>query len=240
MPKNNNLKKIAFFVEGQTEQIFLNRLIREILGQQNVSVILKRSRGGSNVPKQDVIWDRSLARSPKYLILICDCGADNRVKSEILDNAESLKSAGYEHIIGMRDLYPLPPEDFVKLENGLNFLPKRLQDIHGSLSFLVVVQEVETWFLGEYKHLAKVDKKLTGKFIKHKLGFDPYIENAMARKHPATDLNNIYKLVGRTYSKKYWQVKRLVNKLDYNNIRHNIRYEIPTLDNLLKIIESIK
>jgi len=32
------MKKIAFFVEGQTELIFINKLLIEIAGQKNISI----------------------------------------------------------------------------------------------------------------------------------------------------------------------------------------------------------
>ena len=37
------MKKIAFFVEGQTEQLFINKLLIEIAGQKNILVELSRS-----------------------------------------------------------------------------------------------------------------------------------------------------------------------------------------------------
>ncbi len=231
------MKKIAFFVEGQTEQIFIEKLIRKILGDK-ISIISKRSIGGSNIPKQEVMRNAVFARKPLFQVLIYDCGADNRVKSEILDNMYNLKEGGYECIIGIRDLYPLPESDLPRLEKGLKFLPKSFNKYH--FDIIVIVQEVETWFLAEANHFRKVDKRLTDNFIKRRLGFDPYHENAMKRKHPAKDLDNIYRLVGKSYTKKYWQIEKLVNRLDYQNLMYNIKYEIPSLNNIIGILEKMK
>ncbi|NDW09860.1 DUF4276 family protein [Dysgonomonas sp. 520] len=234
------MKKIAIFVEGQTEQIFVTSLVEEALGRDNVSIILKRSRGGSSVPRYEIAKKKNIPLNPKYTALIYDCGADNRVKSEVMENVGSLANSGYSYIIGMRDLYPLPTEDLQRLEHGLKFIPKKFHKYHEEIDFIVVVQEIETWFLAESNHLQKVDKRLTSHFIKRHLGFDPYHENAMKRKHPSQDLDRIYRLVGRNYSKKYWQVQKLVHKLDFNNLENNVRYDIPALNHLLSILDKMR
>ncbi|MDH6354617.1 hypothetical protein M2132_000945 [Dysgonomonas sp. PH5-45] len=234
------MKKIAFFVEGQTEQIFLNHLIKYFLGKTDTTIILKKTTGGTNAPHREIVRSKSIARQAKYLVMICDCGADNRVKTEILDNMESLHRSGYSMIIGVRDLYPLPEDDLPRLEKGLNFLPNVYKKWANGFDIIVAVQEVETWFLAEYKHLKRVDKRLTPTFIKQRLGFDPYHENAISRKHPSKDLDNIYRLVGRTYTKKHWQVEKLVRKLDFDNMYRNIRYEIPAINQLFDILDALK
>lgn len=234
------MKKIAIFVEGQTEQIFVNRLVKEILGD-NISIIQKRSIGGTNIPKQELIRHISIAKNPEYHVFINDCGADNRVKSEILDNIESLFRNDFKYFIGLRDLYPLSEEELPKLKKGLSFLPSNYYRYKSVLGFVIVVQEVETWFLGETRHLSKVDKRLkNGAFINKYLGFNPYSSNVLQRRHPSQDLNNIYQLVGKSYTKRYWQVEKLVNRLDFDNILRNLRYDIFSLGQLIDSIEKIK
>jgi hypothetical protein len=36
------MKKIAFYVEGQTEQFFINKLLIEIAGRKNIEIELKK------------------------------------------------------------------------------------------------------------------------------------------------------------------------------------------------------
>ncbi|MDR1882585.1 MAG: DUF4276 family protein [Prevotella sp.] len=234
------MKRIAFFVEGQTEQIFVNRLIREILGTRQINIIQKQFRGGVNIPKVEIVKNSSFSRNPEYEALIFDCGSDNRVKSEILDNMETLRKNGYEMIIGLRDLYPLPIDDLEKLEKGLRFLPRKLKDDARYFDIIIAVHEIEAWFLAEASHFRKIDKRLTGRFIKEKLGFDPYTDDPQSRVHPAKDLDNIYRLAGKSYTKRYNATIRVVNKLDFNNIRFYLRYNIRPLDRLLKVIENFK
>ncbi len=166
------MKRIAFFVEGQTEQIFVNRLIKEILGTQHINIIQKQFRGGVSIPKIEIVKNLSFSRNPKYEVLIFDCGSDNRVKSEILYNIESLRKNGYEMIVGLRDLYPIPIDDLEKLEKGLRFLPNKLKSQAQHFDVVIAVHEIEAWFLAETNHLKRIDKRLTGRFIEDKLGFD--------------------------------------------------------------------
>lgn len=234
------MKRIAFFVEGQTEQIFVSRLVKELLGSNQINVIQKQFRGGTNIPKQEIMRNSSFSRNPKYEIMISDCGSDNRVKSEILDNMESLRKQGYEMIIGLRDLYPIAIDNLERLEKGLRFLPNHLKNESSHFDIIIAVHEIEAWFMAETNHYKKIDKRLTGRFVKDRLGFDPYVINPESRVHPAKDLDRIYRLVGKSYTKRYNATMRVVNKLDFNNIRHNLRYDITSLDRLLDIIEYFK
>lgn len=234
------MKRIAFFVEGQTEQIFVNRLIKEVLGTAHVNIIQKQFRGGVNIPKQEIVRNSSFSRNPRYEVLIFDCGSDNRVKSEIIENIESLRNNGYEMIIGLRDLYPLPVSDLEKLEMGLRYLPKNLKSNQQYFDVIIAIHEIEAWFMAETAHFRKIDKRLTGRFIKDRLGFDPYSIDAQTREHPAKDLDNIYRLVGKSYTKRYNTTVRVVNKLDYNNIRNYLRYDLEPMDRLLKVLELFK
>lgn len=234
------MKKIAFFVEGQTEQIFVNHLVREILGAREVTILLKKISGGTNAPKKESIRSYSISRDAEFVVLIYDCGADNRVKTEILDNVESLRESGYSHIIGLRDLYPLSMDELPRLEKGLKFLPYAYREMKDPFDIVVAVREVETWFLAETHHFKRVDKRLTGKFIEKRLGFNPYIENPILREHPSEDLNKIYKLVGRSYTKKYWQVEKLMRKLDFKHIQNDIRHQLPSLNLLIQSINQLK
>lgn len=234
------MKRIAFFVEGQTEQIFVNRLVKEILGTTQINIMQKQFRGGVNIPKQEIVRNSSFSRNPKYEVLIFDCGSDNRVKSEIIENIANLRSRGYSLIVGLRDLYPIPIDDLERLEKGLRFLPNKLREEAPYFDIIIAIHEIEAWFLAETSHLKKIDKRLTGHYIKEHLGFDPYAIDAQSRVHPAKDLDNIYRLVGKSYTKRYGQTLRVVNKLDFRYIRNQLRYDIEPLGKLLKIIDSFK
>lgn len=234
------MRRIAFFVEGQTEQIFLNRLVREILGYDYTNVILKQYRGGATVPKREINITRSMAIAPRYEVLISDCGSDNRVKSEMLAQMSSLKANGFERVIGLRDLYPMHLDELPKLEKGLRFLPQSQQKNSKFMEMVIAVREVETWFIGEYTHFQRVDKRLDKSKINRYLGFDISMVDAETIEHPAKTLDEIYRLVGKTYIKRRWQVQRIVKKLDINFMENEVSREAKSLHKLMNILESIK
>lgn len=234
------MRRIAFFVEGQTEQIFLNRLVREVLGEDYTNVILKQYRGGANVPKREINITRSICLNPRFEVLISDCGSDNRVKSEMMDQSRSLMSNGYEMLVGLRDLYPMSLEELPRLEKGLRFFPKTYEKDSKNLDMIVAIREVETWFIAEHTHFEKMDKRLTNQLIQRRLGFNPATINPEIIEHPAKTLDDIYRLVGKTYIKRRWQVQRIVRKLDVDFLENEVTRNSKSLNRLIKILEDFK
>ena len=234
------MKKIAFFVEGQTEQLFVNRLLCEIAGQRNISVSLKQLRGGKTIPAQEILINQvQFYREPLNPLceaLIYDCGSDDKVKSDILENIESLSVIGFSEIVGIRDLFPLT--DLERLKRGLKFIPPQSLPLSIPFEIIVAVNEIECWFLAEYTHFAGIHKKITTSRILNSFGFNPCEDDMRVRPNPANDLNMIYQLEGRGYGKKKNQVERTVNYLDYSELYLNIRHKIPELEELIQKIDS--
>ena len=243
-PFNTNklMKKIAFFVEGQTEQFFINKLLIEIAGQKNIAINLRQLRGGSSMPKQDKfipqVSSYANPSNPVYEALIYDCGNDDKVKSDILDNIANLASSGYSEIIGIRDLYPLPNTDLNKLEKGLQFIPQSMRPLPIPFEIIVAVNEIEAWFLSECSHYECIDSRLTNSLIVTNSEFNPCKDDMTVRINPAQDLHKIYQLTGKAYSKKKNIVERTVNCLDYSILYLNIRNKISKLNDLIIKIDT--
>lgn len=218
------MKRIAIFVEGQTEQIFVNKLLIEMAGKKNIAIELKRF-AGIGKPQLHIHDANSASPStPNHGALIYDCCGDEGVKSRILEEYESLFAKNYSEVIGIRDLFPLT--DLEKLESRLNIgLPKHT-------SIVVAVNEIEAWFLADYEHFAGIDSGLTKAFVQSKcveLGFDPYIDDATARPQPSADLNAIYQLAGKGYTKKKKNAERTIECLDYAKIYLELNSKIVKL-----------
>ncbi len=64
-----NSKKMCIFVEGQTEQIFIKKLIQEIASIKEVTVELFIARGGNKVERNISQIDQQ-----KEKILYSNCG----------------------------------------------------------------------------------------------------------------------------------------------------------------------
>ncbi len=77
------MNKLAIFVEGQTEQIFAERLIRYSGREKNIGIQVQCLSGGRKGSARTVteITGTSEITHQDYFILIFDCGNDSRVKS---------------------------------------------------------------------------------------------------------------------------------------------------------------
>ena len=101
------MNRLAIFVEGYTEVLFVYKLIEEIAPRNNVRIEHREIRGGKRVRRT---MRRVTAASPdtgqEYFVLIIDCGGDSLVKTRILEEHENLTRKGYSRIIGIRDVRP--------------------------------------------------------------------------------------------------------------------------------------
>jgi len=228
------MKKIAFYVEGQTEQFFINKLLIEIAGQKNIFIELKKFCGKNNPPTSD-IFPKTTATpvNPKFSALIYDCGGDEGVKPRILEDYAGLVSNGYCKIIGIRDLFPLT--NLLKLEGGLN---TNISSLPISTEIIVAVHEIEAWFLSECTHFERIDVGLTNSYIVSQCGFNPCTDDMSLLPNPAKDLRKIYQLVGKTYKKDKKIVERTVECLDYDNLQHNVSSRVVKFNELVKRIDS--
>jgi hypothetical protein len=232
------LKKIAIFVEGQTEQIFVSKLIREIAGEKNISITEQKVFGGSSVPRQIIHLSSTTQPTARYEALIRDCANDEKVASEIRDNFSALQAQGYTQIIGLRDLYPSALSTLPNMRRGLAVTERLCSNTNNATNIVIAVHEVEAWFLAECTHYTCIDPTLTIPHITANLGFDPCTDNMRLRSHPAADLHSIYQLAGRSYSKKRRQVEGIVDCLDYTNLYLNVRSNIQELDEFITHIDS--
>ncbi len=228
------MKKIAIYVEGQTEQFFINKLLIEIAGQKNIQIELKKFSGKNNSPTSD-IYPKTVATpvDAKYSALIYDCGGDEGVKSRILEDYAGLLSNGYSKIIGIRDLFPLT--DLTKLERGLQ---NNISSLPISTEIIVAVHEIEAWFLSECTHFERIDNKLNNDFIISNCGYNPCIDDMTIFPNPALNLRTIYQFVGKAYNKNKKNVERTVECLDYANLYLNVSHKVLKFGELINKIDT--
>ena len=231
------MKKLAVFVEGQTEQLFIERLITEIAGANAIAIEKRKLTGESRSISH---WVRLWASAPdpgrEYFVLIIDCSGYNRVKSDILDNYNSLVSSGYSAIVGIRDVFPeFNQADINKLRSGLNY---GLKTKPIRVVFALGVMEIETWFICEHTHFGRVHPALTTASIKANLGFDPSVDDIQLRLSPSADLDAIYNLVGQRYKKDRRSIQLTVNRLDYGFLYFSVLHRLPDLNMLVESINA--
>ena len=231
------MNKVAIFVEGLTEQIFVEQLLTEIAGEANISIKKCKLTGGKKGPRTRLCF-RHNVDDREYFAHIIDSSNDSTVKSDIVDNYDSLVANGYTSIIGIRDVYPLDRSELPLLKRGLAY---KVKTKPLSPVFVIPVMETEAWFLAEHSHFKRIHPGLTINRIKSTLNFDPSVDSTELRDHPANDLNVIYALEGVVYNKnnrkRQSEIKRTVNALDFNEIYFTLSGKISSLKELILEID---
>lgn len=237
------MKKLAIFVEGQTEQIFVEQLLNYVAASNGVCIEKRRGFGGRDNGRRFITLSAPEAKAPYYILLV-DSSNDGRVLTDIREEYEGLSRQGYDKIIGLRDIYPQSYKDFRKLRRfAKNLVPKG--KIKTEVCFAVL--EVETWFVAEYKHFKKIHPRLTPRFIKERTGIDPSCEDIELTLNPekdenysspAADLNRIYNLVKRSYNKKKQQVLNVMKVLDMKEIVNEVPKRVHSLGFFLRQLED--
>ncbi len=226
------MKKLAIFVEGQTEQIFLKSFIEEIAGVRNIEFDCKVMVAGAFI---SLSQKTVLAGAQKYFVLLVNCQNDEKVKSVILDQRDSLAKNGYSLILGLRDLYPNQKSDLSTIEVKLKY---RVPTSGVPTHILLAVTEIEAWFLQEHLHFSKIQAALDPLKFKEIFGFDPINESAENVTHPSELLHTIYSSVGFAYKKNRKHVERTVNVLDYAHLYLGVSNKLPHLAEFIGHIEN--
>ena len=209
------MKKVAIFVEGQTEQIFVGQLIHQIYGYQGVNLISEKIQGSSLFVKISQGFDPDFI---DYLFLIVDVGTDDRVVSAILENAEGLAQKGFCKILGLRDLFPKKRS---QKEAMLLAHQKALSSLTSAdtTKVLLAVMEIEAWFLADPTLFSRIDASLTAENIKTALDVDLEKEDPEdAYEHPANIIKDIYQLAGMRYRKRADDIHKIAHNIDYNTL----------------------
>lgn len=229
------MKKLAVFVEGYTELVFVEQLILEISGVHNIRVELQQIRGGTKVPRTiKIVKAAKPDTGQQYYVLLVDCGGDDQVKTRILEEHDNLTRKGYSTIIGMRDVRPkYSHSDIPRLEIGLR---KYVKTSLIPVEFILSIMEIEAWFIAEFNHFEKIDPSITIQEIKDKLGFDPINDDLSERSNPADDLDAVYRLGGKCYEKH--NTVATIKVLDYSFIYLDLQNKIGYLKRLTNVIEG--
>jgi hypothetical protein len=232
------MKKVAIFVEGQTEQIFADNLVRHIFGHAKVDIEKLQFSGKESSRRICTIRSKNVTSSTKYLFRIYDChggGENSTVKSDIREQFNQLLKESFSFVIGIRDVYPLIDMDMLKsnLHLGLpndNALPVKI---------FLAVREIEAWFLAEENHYSLIDNSLVVARVNSIVGFDIATISTENIDHPSLILKQIYQSAGKDYNKKKWEAERTVYDLDYENLYLCVRTRNNSLNELLTCLDGL-
>lgn len=229
---------MAIFVEGQTERLFIVRLLSEIAGAKGLRIECLKASGGGRAGARMLTRVQVTEPSSQttHFAMIVDCGSDNRVSSDIGDQYESLIQSGYTVIVGIRDVYPdFSFTDVPRLRNGLQY---RLKTKPLKVSFVLGVMEIESWFLAEWSHFERLNSAITLPEVQSRFGFNPSTDDLQLRDHPALDLHNVYGIGGFAYKKSRNQVQRTVDILDYESLYIETSTRFDDLAHLISTMDT--
>ncbi|OAV65872.1 hypothetical protein Barb4_03176 [Bacteroidales bacterium Barb4] len=202
------MKKIAVFVEGNTELIFVRELLLRMYDYQNV--LLERCLLRSD-NLQEPLHVHGTKDEPNYYLII-DVGGDGSVLSAIVKREKDLfEKKGYSKIIGLRDMFG---EMYCRKNNDKktinwdvinHFKEKTKEQIdkigNDKIHFFFAIMETEAWLLGIKDIFLNIG--LTNDFIKNShLKYD--LDKNDPEKtyyHPAKVIGEIFKLAEREYGK---------------------------------------
>lgn len=217
-----------------TEQVFVSALITYMAQQADLHI-----QYGHQWKGKLILQAGAPGQGVTHFVLLVDCRAETQVKTQIIDNYQQLQNAGYDAVIGLRDVYPIPLADVPKVEAALAVgLPVGSVPV----ALHLAITEIETWFLAETTHFAKIDAKLTLALIAQ-AGVDLLNVPPQQWHHAAAVLDGIYSLVGLRYttnsgSKQPNRVKRTVRALDMDHLLNSVRGKVAELDAFVGSIEA--
>jgi hypothetical protein len=233
-----SMKKIAVFVEGQTEQIFASELLKNIFGHAKVDIEELQFTGKESSRWIHTIRSVDVTASTEYLFRIYDChggGNKSTVKSDIIEQFPRLVKESFSFVVGIRDVYPLPDLNKLKsmIYSGLPtgaILPVKI---------FLAVREIEAWFLAEENHYHFIDESLTVSKVNTIVGFDITTTSTETINHPSLTLKKVYQSVGKDYKKKKWEVEQTVYALEYDNLYMTVRKRNNSLNELLTCLDGL-
>jgi len=149
--------KIAFFVEGQTERIFLEKLLDSYFTHPYFNIESLQLVEGKATIITKANYDHE---EVKLYFLIFDVMGDGNVNGAILERSENLiNKSGYSHIIGIRDMFPNPPGSLRQMVADFNEIFSE-KEFFNKLTQIIAVREVEAWFIADYEHFTRMDASL--------------------------------------------------------------------------------
>ncbi|MDZ7898882.1 MAG: DUF4276 family protein [Arcicella sp.] len=226
------MKKIAVFVEGQSELIFVREYLLKQFEYQGIDLECR------NLFKDEIIqsadYDFPNADAIVHFQII-NVGNDTSVLQRILKREQLLWNAGYERIIGLRDMYSndyvsamgqprgIKPDLNLKFIDGINKTLGQKAIKPQNIDFHFAIMELEAWFLG-IENLWK-NKGIDTQKIKETLSLDlSEIDPETIFLHPTEAIKDILKIINQPYRKQASEVESMmgcIEKQDFEDLRNS-------------------
>lgn len=223
------MKKIAIFVEGHSELIFIREFLLKRFDYQHIDLECRTLFKDDRILSAE--YDFPNENAPIHFQVI-NVGSDVSVLQRILKREEILWNAGYERIIGLRDMYsdeykeamgqpreikPLINQKFI---NGYNDTIKTKAIKPDNIYFYFAIMELETWFLGIPTLWQQ--KSITSDMIQEILKVDFFkIDPETTFLHPTETIKALLELIGEKYDKHDHEINSFlsyIEKEDFENL----------------------
>ena len=222
------MQKIAVFVEGQGELIFIRNILYYLADPAKLSFECFKLHANL---QHEVPYEYQNPNAQIHFQII-NVGNDERVLDVIKEREERLLSKGFTKIIGLRDMYS---KAYRKKSKGViddEIIKQFIEGVKTSIaemnnpdniSFHFAIMELETWWLSMYNLFAKINGKLTVSFIETHLGYNlSELDPQKVFFHPAQEIDKIFQLVGENYKKHFDEVESITSKIDASDIQDAI------------------
>ena len=174
--------------------------------------------------------------NPEVFFSILNVSNDERVLSAIREREKQLINAGYDAVLGLRDMYSQSYRERSAgaIDYGLSqsIINKHLETISEmthptKIRLHFAIMELEAWFLGMYNLFQRIDSTLTVEFIRNRLNIDLKASDPQTSFYrPSARLNTVLNLCGGGYNKTQGQVESICGKMelsDFDNAKENGR-----------------
>ena len=227
--------KIAVYVEGQTELIFVREFLQKWYNYDGNRLGFDcYNLRDTDPPGHPTEHPYGSDQAETYYEIV-NVGNDVRVLSKALKNAPNYINKGFERVVALRDMYcdayheecmhkaidPAVNERFIQ-GAAESIAGKNMQ---GFVHCHFAIMEVEAWFLGMGWYLGKVNPVLTAKYLMDNLNFDLSQDPETTEYHPARKLNDIYHHIGEKYDKSKEQVNSIMSKLGREDFEMLLEFE---------------
>lgn len=214
--QHNSTKKIAIFVEGLTEFIFISHFIQIIT---NYTATIKELELYANKYRNSHVGGINFNNPASAVeFLIIKVGNDEQVLAAIKERANKLGKEGYNIILGLRDMYSesykkqssnkVDPNTTKKFIEGAK---KTIEDMglaQLQIDIFFSIMEIEAWFLAMWEIFEKINSTHTRSYIENKLGIN--LSNLEGYFQPSKEIKKII----TDYKKKEGQIKKIVSQVD--------------------------
>ncbi|MBD5356467.1 MAG: DUF4276 family protein [Bacteroides sp.] len=214
--------KIAVYVEGHTELIFVCEFLRKWYDNDPSKVCIRYEylNGVRPIKKNLEFGDKHSQR----IYIIVNAGNDTTALSGAFKTASNRKSNGLDRILVLRDMYSKKYRQDKK-QRGIDpirnnkFINEAQSEINkrgfkGYVYCHFAIMEIEAWFLGMGWYFQKVDSSFTPDYLLSQLKFDLKDDPETKYYHPVKWMEKIYKHFGSNYRKHEKEVNSIMSNLD--------------------------